>query len=83
MSFERMNICNTLGLQCCRSRTANPGADSDMNAGRFSLKWTEYQFITAQYINAQPVYVFQGIVEQSDKVAGAGKRIILVDQQCT
>ena len=47
MSFERMDICNTLGLQCCRSRAANAGADSDMNAGGFSLKWTEYQFITA------------------------------------
>ena len=78
MPRESVHVRNTLGLAsscCCPAYTS---AKWNTHAGGLALVGAKYQLVATQNVNAEPVYVPNRVVQQTDEIARIGERILLV-----
>lgn len=63
VTVELVDIVNELSSPLCHCRTTHPAADRDPHAGRFALKWPQYQGLALQQIKTDPVDLRQLLIK--------------------
>ena len=76
VSFERIDVTNTLNLQGFRRRTANPFSHRNQNACRPALKRSNHQLTAFDELESDPIDFIHHLEQDSRKVRGIGNDIV-------
>ena len=81
VSGERMHVIDALGRAGARRGAADALVQRDADAGGQALERTDHKFPAVVEIEADPVEVGQGVVDQRGEVGGVGDAVGLAGQQ--